>query len=520
MYRVRIIMGAVVAAFIAGAMLPSAALCIPRDVVIARGMTWVNYVRGVDPKTHKKVLGVPYSQARWALESGVPITAKKPAPSTIGYRTDCSGFASMCWNLRDSGGHPVSLSTLEFGAKGSKRFFPIAKAQLQPGDMVLASSVWKAPSPHAIIFAGWVDAKQTKYWALEETTNHAQGVTGSVLHQRDYGQAYFKPYRYSGLDDAYSDVEERIISMDPAGVAVAGSKASFPATSGIQALVIAGASQWGDQLTGAALAGAAGGPLLLGTAAGLPPVTVAEIRRLKPRKVLIVGSTGSVGAVAASQLASLTPYVVRIAGGNRFDVAANAASYVVDWDKARKRPIDRVYVAPGVGTAEALAISPVAARTGVPILFTNKTSMSKTALLSLKHLKIKHVVLVGGTTAVGPAVEKHLRALGYRVDRIGGADGYKTSVAVGSYALKLGVGFTLKRAGVVTPASCAEALASVSSFGATGGLLIESGVSAIDPSVRPLIAARRAEIGRLRVFGDALTYAARSSLASALRTGK
>ena len=156
---------AVAAVCIAIVMLPTSAFAIARDLVISRGMVWVNYSY-TDPKTHKKLTGVPYSQSRWAYESGQLIPSGTSNPSSLGYRTDCSGFASMCFNLRDSKGHPYSSTTAEFGAKGSKKYIQITKAQLIPGDMILKSTVWGAPGGHAIIFDGWVDAKQTQFWAL------------------------------------------------------------------------------------------------------------------------------------------------------------------------------------------------------------------------------------------------------------------------------------------------------------------------------------------------------------------
>jgi len=519
MHRTRIISSAVVAACIAFAVLPSAALCIPRDVVIARGMVWANYVRGVDPKTKKKVLGVPYSQAKWAREDGTPVTAKKPDPATVGYRTDCSGFASMCWNLRDSAGKPVSLSTQEFGAKGSKRFFQITKAQLQPGDMILSSAVWGAPSPHAIIFDGWADTAQTHYWALEETTSQSSGITGTVRHVREYGQPCFKPYRYSGLEDAYADVEERVVA-DPAAVAAAGADASYPATSNIAALVVAGSSQWGDQIAGDALAAAAGGPELLTASTSLPAVTVAQIKRLKPRQIIVVGSPSSVSPAVAARLAALTPSLVRISGASRWDTAAKVAPSVAALDKAHKRALDHAYIVPGAGTAESLAITAVAVREGAPILFTNKPSVPKMAVWSLGRLGVKRVIIVGETNVVAATVDKQLRKAGYRVDRVGGKDGYKTSVAVAGWALRLRLGFSLNRLSVATPAACPEALAAESCLGTTRALLVLSATPQIDPTVRALVAKQRGAIGRARVFGSALTPAARGSLAAALRSGK
>ena len=59
---------AVVAACVALAMLPTAAFAVSRDVVLTRGMVWVNAIQYKTKTT--TVYGVPYSQSRWAREDG------------------------------------------------------------------------------------------------------------------------------------------------------------------------------------------------------------------------------------------------------------------------------------------------------------------------------------------------------------------------------------------------------------------------------------------------------------------
>jgi cell wall-associated NlpC family hydrolase len=69
-----------------------------------------------------------------------------------GYRTDCSGFVSMCWTLARPG-----LSTFTMHTVATN----IGKDQLQPGDAL------NCDTQHIVLFGGWANAERTKYIALE-----------------------------------------------------------------------------------------------------------------------------------------------------------------------------------------------------------------------------------------------------------------------------------------------------------------------------------------------------------------
>jgi hypothetical protein len=181
-------------AVLACALVPSSALAISRETAIARGKVWLNAVR-VDPVTKKVSTGVPYSQGKWALENGsVPPTSTP----TAGYRTDCSGFASLCWDLHNSSGKPYSTSTYEMGKNNSPYFklTAVKQSELLPGDLMLKSTVWYTGSGggHAIIFAGWSKSDMSEYWALEQTG------PGTKYSRRPWGQSGYRAFRYNGIE--------------------------------------------------------------------------------------------------------------------------------------------------------------------------------------------------------------------------------------------------------------------------------------------------------------------------------
>jgi len=68
-----------------------------------------------------------------------------------GYRTDCSGFVSMAWELTKPGLVTQSMHTVASN---------ITKAQLQNGDAI------NCDSEHILLFGGWTSSDKTHYYAL------------------------------------------------------------------------------------------------------------------------------------------------------------------------------------------------------------------------------------------------------------------------------------------------------------------------------------------------------------------
>ncbi|MFB7477091.1 hypothetical protein [Kitasatospora sp. NPDC056184] len=109
-----------------------------------------------------------------------------------GYRTDCSGYVSMAWNLGTPG-----LTTPDFVPSGVASW--INKSQLKPGDALLNDAA--GASGHIVLFGGWTDSSQTAYSGYE--------FTGSGVHHRTIPYPYFpgygtfKPVRNNSIvDDA------------------------------------------------------------------------------------------------------------------------------------------------------------------------------------------------------------------------------------------------------------------------------------------------------------------------------
>lgn len=121
---------------------------ITRDQVLARAKTW-------HPHTAQRI---PYSQVR----------------THDGYRTDCSGYASMALALPKPGPNTVGLASSQYST-------PIAMSQLLPGDLVI-DATGTNNTRHVVIFEKWADSAHTAYWEYEQ-----RGHYGTDYRTRSYG---------------------------------------------------------------------------------------------------------------------------------------------------------------------------------------------------------------------------------------------------------------------------------------------------------------------------------------------
>lgn len=137
-----------------------------RAKAISRGFAWL------DAK-------VPYSQSK----------------QHEGYRTDCSGFVSMCWEL------PQSFTTADFAAGTAKNSILGSYEALQPGDGLVRRS---GGSGHAVLFLGWDDAAHTEACVLEEAST-ASDMQFGIRTAASLKSSGFKAMRADGMPDAAPD---------------------------------------------------------------------------------------------------------------------------------------------------------------------------------------------------------------------------------------------------------------------------------------------------------------------------
>lgn len=158
-------------------------------------------------------------------------------------------------------------------------------------------------------------------------------------------------------------------------------------------------------------------PILMTSPSGLDAKVLSEIRSLSADTVFIIGGTGAISEETEKALRAEGLYTYRFAGTDRYDTAAQIASWVGS--------SDTVYLAYGYGEPDALAASAFAAEKGIPILLTDTTSLPSVTQSKLQQLALSQVVILGGTGIVSSQLESQLGAQ-YAVKRWGGADRYGT----------------------------------------------------------------------------------------------
>jgi putative cell wall-binding protein len=202
---------------------------------------------------------------------------------------------------------------------------------------------------------------------------------------------------------ATSGTVRRLAGADRYGTAAAVSADTF--APGVPVAYIATGTKFPDALAGVPAAGSSGGPMLLVSEAGIPAATATELQRLKPARIVVLGSSATVSSAIASALSAYTTgSVARLAGPDRFATAAaiSAANFTT---------ADTVYIATGLNFPDALAGGPVAVLGDHPLLLVTPTSLPSAAATELARLHPSSVVVLGGTPSVGPSVVTAIQSL-------------------------------------------------------------------------------------------------------------
>lgn len=131
----------------------------PRQQVLNRAQKWID--QG----------GIPYSQSAYHE----------------GYRTDCSGYASMALGLDAPGLNTVGLADPSVSSK-------IDMADLKPGDLVIDAD-GDNTTRHVVIFVKWTDASKTSYVAYDQSysSNTSKQIRNYGIGEDDYDA--YHPHR-------------------------------------------------------------------------------------------------------------------------------------------------------------------------------------------------------------------------------------------------------------------------------------------------------------------------------------
>jgi hypothetical protein len=225
----------------------------------------------------------------------------------------------------------------------------------------------------------------------------------------------------------------RLAGADRYATAAAISAATF--ASGVPVAFIATGENYPDALAGGPAAAAHGAPVLLVRTTSIPPSISAELARLAPGRIVVLGGPSVVSEGVASSLGAYTTGgVTRRAGSDRYATAAaiSAATYAVG------PPV--VFIATGDNYPDALAGGPAAAAAGGPLLLVRGSTIPSSIAAELSRLAPGRIVVLGSAAVVSDAVAGALNAYTTGgVTRLAGPDRYATAAAISSWTFAANV---------------------------------------------------------------------------------
>lgn len=291
----------------------------------------------------------------------------------------------------------------------------------------------------------------------------------------------------------------RVAGSGREATAVALSRRSHP--DGADTVLLARAHDYPDALAGVQLAAALDAPLLLTARESLHPDAAAELARLAPDRVVLLGGIGALSdAVRGAVVGALPDATVdRIAGSSRWETAGLLAIAAQEaWtDAPAGTAPTAVLLASGRGFADALAAGPLAGHAQVPLLLTAPDTLPAGTRRALEALDADTVLLVGGPAAVGDAVHQAVEERGLTVERVSGPTRWDTAAALAERTRLAGAdeGRVLVTSGTTFPDALAAGPAAVRD----GGVLLLTAPNALPPATANLLDTWGRD--RLRVAG-------------------
>ncbi len=217
---------------------------------------------------------------------------------------------------------------------------------------------------------------------------------------------------------------DRVAGEDRFATAACASRASFGA--GSDHVVLARGDAAGglaDALAGAVLAHAVDGPVLLTSPRALPAATAAELDRLAPERITVLGGEAAVAEAVLDEIADLLEGATfdRLAGADRAETAAAVSEAAGGHGVA--------FVVNGHRPADALVAAAPAARAGARLLLVQAERIPPATTSALHG--VDEVVVVGGYGVVSAEVESALRAdPDTEVRRVAGGDRAETAASM------------------------------------------------------------------------------------------
>jgi putative cell wall-binding protein len=273
---------------------------------------------------------------------------------------------------------------------------------------------------------------------------------------------------------------------------------AFPNASKVDTVLIATAGNFPDALAASVLAGVTSAPLLLSDAPSLNPYTQAQLYRLAPETVYLLGGTHALSKAVETSIADMPSVteVIRLGGADRYATAKLVADEAVSLGARTSE----MYLATGENFPDALSVASFAVSAQVPVLLTTSGRLSAEASAFIKANKPTDVFVIGGSTVVSDAAYRSAQALGAKVTRLGGTDRYQTSAKLVS-TLVARYKINPQIIGSASGENFPDALAGAASVGQNNGILVLTNPKKLSPTVKTLMTSYKANNLYAEVFG-------------------
>jgi putative cell wall-binding protein len=215
----------------------------------------------------------------------------------------------------------------------------------------------------------------------------------------------------------------RYAGSDRYATAADTSAATFQAP--VPVVFVARGDDFPDALAAGPAAAIVGGPVLL-VGATVPASTAAELTRLRPGRIVVLGGPLAVPDPVVAALSAFTSGPVsRLAGTDRYATAAaiSASTFTPG--------VGAVFIASGESFPDALAGAASAGHQREPILLMQSSQVPAATAQELTRLRPQSIVILGGVNTVSEKIAGLLAAYtSGAVSRLAGDDRYGTAVAL------------------------------------------------------------------------------------------
>lgn len=285
------------------------------------------------------------------------------------------------------------------------------------------------------------DQDETASVESQEDMEGSEGTTAPDLTEREEGSPIEEPQLaelfnlkaqpIAGTTTAawVEQPNQRISGHTLYDTAAVLSQQAYP--DGASTVLIATGRNYPDALSASALGAKLHAPLLLSDTRELPATTAQEITRLQPDTIVMIGGPAALSEELQAQLGLFAPNVTRVSGWDLYDTSVAIA-------RSGWRSSSEVFVATGLGFADALSAGAAAGAKGIPVVLVPGTSATapSSVLALLKDLGVSKVYIAGGTAVVGPQMQVSLGASGRTVVRYAGMTQFDTSAEIARQAFE------------------------------------------------------------------------------------